>query len=277
VEAEVATLREMHRAAEALPYYDEAADRAARERYYAGIDLSAADAEALRAALSRRLRETHRPRNYKPMELVYPRVDKRRDGTLRSIYSGQPFTAEEIVRADLEVERQRSLAREALPAAFGGAAFEAALDLLEASLPYNCEHVVPQSWFGKREPERGDLHHLFTCESRCNSFRGNTPYWDFPDFEEVVRSQCGKLEGGDRFEPSAGKGAVARATLYFLLRYPGRIDGRYGAERMAMLLAWHAAKPVDEWERHRNAVIEELQGNRNPFIDAPELAGRLFR
>ena len=53
-------------------------------------------------------------------------------------------------------------------------------DLLEASAPYNCEHVVPQSWFSKKEPMRGDLHHLFACESRCNSFRGNHAYFDFP-------------------------------------------------------------------------------------------------
>jgi endonuclease I len=47
---------------------------------------------------------------------------------------------------------------------------------VEEALPFNCEHVVPQSWFGKAEPMRGDLHHLFACESRCNSFRGNTPF-----------------------------------------------------------------------------------------------------
>ena len=64
---------------------------------------------------------------------------------------------------------------------------------------------------------RGDLHHLFACESGCNSFRGNVPYFDFPDFEEAVRGECGKREEG-RFEPANGKGAVARATLYFLLR-----------------------------------------------------------
>ena len=42
--------------------------------------------------------------------------------------------------------------------------------------------MVPQSWFEKHEPMRGDLHHLFACESRCNGFRGNTPFADFPDF-----------------------------------------------------------------------------------------------
>ena len=72
-------------------------------------------------------------------------------------------------------------------------------------MPFNCEHVVPQSWFGKDEPMRGDLHHLFACEPRCNSFRGNTPYFDFADSEEAVMTDCGRREG-NRFEPRGGHG-----------------------------------------------------------------------
>ena len=86
----------------------------------------------------------------------------------------------------------------------------------------NCEHVVPQSWFDKAEPMRSDLHHLFACEPGCNSFRGNVPYWQFPSDEEVERYLCGRRETG-KFEPEHGKGPVARATLYFLVRYPGEI------------------------------------------------------
>ena len=93
---------------------------------------------------------------------------------------------------------------------------------------------------------RGDLHHLFACEPDCNSFRGNTPYYDFPDTREVVHEACGKREEG-RFEPGAGKGAVARATLYFLLRYPGLVGDEareLQRDRLETLLAWHAAEPV---------------------------------
>lgn len=284
-EAEVARFLELHRAAEGRPYYDDDADRAARDRYYRGFRKDAAP-EDVRAALSDLLERTHQPRRYRPLEFVYPWVDKRRDGTLRSIYSGKPFAAEEIVRADLEVEHELARRREAMSARLPGGErnprFDESLDVLEASLPFNCEHVVPQSWFGKREPQRGDIHHLFTCESGCNSFRGNTPFWDFPDFEEAVRDACGRRDTSGsntsvgRFEPAAGKGAVARATLYFLLRYPGGIDDRYDGERLGMLLGWHRSRRVDEWERHRNAAIQELQGNRNPLVDFPELAEHLF-
>jgi endonuclease I len=124
---------------------------------------------------------------------------------------------------------------------------------------------------------RGDLHHLFASESGCNSFRGNHAYFDFPDFDEVLRSGCGKREEG-RFEPASGKGAIARATLYFLLRYPGTIGDaarELPPERLAILLDWHKRHPVDRYERHRCAAIQQAQGNRNPLIDFPDWADRI--
>jgi endonuclease I len=66
-----------------------------------------------------------------------------------------------------------------------------------------------------------------------------------------------------------------RATLYFLIRYPGLI-GDTGRElqkaRLRTLLDWHTNSPVSTYERHRNRVIFKAQGNRNPFIDHPEWA-----
>jgi endonuclease I len=149
-------------------------------------------------------------------------------------------------------------------------------NLLESVLPYNCEHSVPQSWFGKKEPMRGDLHHLFACESRCNGFRANTPFMDFADYRmpqrediepRVLRDRCGKSERNG-FEPAHGKGAVARAVLYFAVRYLGVMDEMPEA-RFPMLLTWHQQEPASLWEEHRNAAISERQGNRNPFIDRP--------
>jgi endonuclease I/V8-like Glu-specific endopeptidase len=266
-------------AGRARPYYDAAADDAARDAYYA----SAGDAtgSTLRHALTALLERTHQRRPaYKPMRLLYPWVDLHPDQQLRSIYSGRTAGPEEYIRADAAVEAarferwQELLLREA---ALGPDAFAAELEALEASLPFNCEHVVPQSWFGKREPMRGDLHHLFACEPGCNSFRGNTPYVDFTDVEEVTRTACGRREA-DGFEPSAGKGAAARATLYFLLRYPGHIgdaSGELPPERLDTLLSWHETEPVTAYEHHRNAAIGDIQGNRNPLIDHPEWARAL--
>ncbi|MFI2376653.1 endonuclease [Streptomyces sp. NPDC018964] len=277
VEKDVEAALTSHRLAREGPYYDRTADLAARDAYYADVDPGSGGG-ALRDALTGLLTETHGPRpRYKPMSMVYPWVDLHKDGRLRSIYSGKDFSAEELIRADAAVAEarlarvQELLLRESTA---GPAEFEAEFDALEASMPFNCEHVVPQSWFARKEPMRGDLHHLFACEVGCNSFRGNFPYFDFPDFDEAVREDCGMREDVG-FEPEEGRGAVARATLYFLLRYPGQVGDaarEFPAERLPVLLKWHEGEAVSEYELHRNAAIAEVQGNRNPLIDHPEWA-----
>ena len=88
---------------------------------------------------------------------------------------------------------------------------------------------------------------------------------------------CGRREE-DRFEPGAGKGQVARATLYFLVRYPRAINltvSEMDGDRVGTLLDWHQGDPVSEYERHRNQAVFELQANRNPFIDNPAWASRV--
>ena len=270
-----AALAELDEAA-TRPYYDATKDDGDRDAYYDTIDPSM-PGDALYSALHALLTKTHkRPLAYKPARHLYPWIDLQPPGDARdivSIYSGKRFSARELIETDFEIEKARLALRESLRRP-GLSGQESAFDeaALEAALPFNCEHVVPQSWFAKREPMRGDLHHLFACEVGCNSFRSNIPYFDFLDFEEVVRSDCGKREEG-KFEPGKGKGPVARATLYFLLRYPkeiNRTSKEYTEERIETLLAWHAAHPVSEYERHRNAAIHEKQGNRNPLIDFPQ-------
>ncbi|HEY0489322.1 MAG TPA: endonuclease [Telluria sp.] len=262
------------------PYYDSASDAIARNTYYRGIDPGALP-DPLYQALNELLTQTHQHRlSYNPARNVYPWVDLQPGDTetVASLYSGKHFDVREVIKNDFEVDALRANLRESLRRP-GLPGQETAIDdsALEAALPYNCEHVVPQSWFGKREPMRGDLHHLFTCESGCNSFRGNTPYFDFSNYLEAERNDCGKREE-NKFEPVAGKGAAARASLYFLLRYPKLIDStakEYTTERIETLTRWHRADPVTKYELHRNAAIQEKQGNRNPLIDFPDWVDRI--
>ncbi|MCC6588760.1 MAG: endonuclease [Bryobacterales bacterium] len=265
---------------DASNYYDEAADSEARESYYAGIDVGAGN---LYQSLNQLVTQTHKsPKPYAPSQHLYPMVDLHPSGELISIYSGASMDAESVIRADAAMESAMEQAVNALKSQESFATEEAmfeAVAALEANFTLNCEHVVPQSWFKKQEPMKGDLHHLFACESKCNGFRGNTPYFDFPDFEERIIQDCGRLESGENhFEPRGGKGAVARATLYFLLRHPKKIRAAattYTAERMPTLLRWHKEHPVTLYELHRNRAIEQKQGNRNPLIDHPEWAEKV--
>ncbi len=261
-------------------YFDEEADFQACEEYYQDWPGSATEDDWF-DYFSSLVRNTHSTvLSYRRARLqhLYPWIDLRPDElNLRSVYSGERLDAREVLLAELKIERLRNEALKKILSneSLSEEDFELELLALENQFPFNCEHVVPQSWFSKRQPMRADLHHLFTCEPRCNSYRSNIPYWDFSvNPEEARPDHCG-LRSDDKFEPEAGHGTVARATLYFILRYPGLV-GDHSRElrenRLPILLNWHNDDPADEYEWHRNHAIYEVQGNRNPLIDYPSVS-----
>jgi endonuclease I len=79
---------------------------------------------------------------------------------------------------------------------------------------------------------------------------------------------------GDFFQPpDIDKGVVARAWLYMQLRYPDLYISNCHLEQ---LLAWHMLHPPSVDERLRNeAICSAWQGNRNPFVDFPDLATKI--
>ncbi|HEY6804205.1 MAG TPA: trypsin-like peptidase domain-containing protein [Pyrinomonadaceae bacterium] len=173
------------RRARSKKYYEAAQDETDRDQYYVDLPDNLTPAEFF-LRLHKLLEKTHKNQpKYKPATHVYPWVDLQPNLKLRSVYSGIEYDPEVIIQEDFRIDRERTarLQENMMSESFFGTERMAdELDLLEAVLPYNCEHVVPQSWFEKQEPRRGDIHHLFACESGCNSFRGNTPYFDFRDF-----------------------------------------------------------------------------------------------
>jgi endonuclease I len=183
----------------------------------------------------------------------------------------------------------------------------------DAGSGVNCEHTWPQSQLGNAEPMKSDLHHLFPTESRANSSRGHLRFAniadhldDYKDYDDYGQCNpdlddyyCSKrlLNGGDDgiFEPAdQHKGNVARAIFYFAIRW-GNLSGEINNvvapfinQDMKMALKkWSKLDVVDDYERLRNDRIEgwlyidgvrefsRLQGNRNPFIDCPELLDRI--
>ncbi|NHM33655.1 endonuclease I family protein [Neobacillus terrae] len=241
-------------------YYDEINDEKSKEAYYHQICFEDND---LADTLHRLLLDTHtHPLPYSPHRYVYPWVDIQENRQLKSLYSGQEMDPLRVIEADLKL----------LAIMEKGEA-----SLLSQEMKFNCEHVVPQSWFQKKEPMRGDLHHLFACDPSCNSSRGNSPYYDFPSYSPSglsLRTGCGLAEDG-KFEPEYGKGIAARAVFYFYIRYKGIVSIEDKMD-LNTLKKWHTEYPVSLYEKHRNAAIYELQGNRNPFIDFPNLVAGII-
>jgi len=132
----------------------------------------------------------------------------------------------------------------------------------------NCEHTWPQS-LGATGVAKSDLFHLFPTDSKANSTRGSLPFGTVssPTWENGGSKCDGKV-----FEPRPEhRGNVARAIFYFAVRYGKTID----ASEEAALRVWNKEDPVDETERGRCNKIENVQHNRNPFIDHPEFADRI--
>ncbi|MFW5781955.1 MAG: endonuclease I family protein [Candidatus Muiribacteriaceae bacterium] len=140
----------------------------------------------------------------------------------------------------------------------------------------NCEHTWPQSKFGGGETtaKKSDIFHLYPTDSKANSRRGN---YNFGNVVSVYWEDHGSKLGDDddgyrKFEPrDEHKGNVARSMFYFSVRYNKDIP--YWEEEV--LREWNEMDPVDEEEMMRNNMIEDLQHNRNPFIDNPELADQI--
>lgn len=169
---------------------------------------------------------------------------------------------------------------------------------------YNREHSVPKSWFNEASPMYSDAFHLYPTSCYVNSYRGNYALGEcsggskcttngmtgalgrrgsctYPGYSAVV------YEPDDKY-----KGDLARTYFYMATRYADQCSkwsgGMFGSDNngfktwaINMLLEWHRADPVSEKEKIRNEAIfgnkkyntgAYSQGNRNPFIDHPELA-----
>lgn len=132
----------------------------------------------------------------------------------------------------------------------------------------NCEHSWPQSR-GAVGIAKSDLHHLYPADSKVNSRRSNYP---FCDVANERWSESGSVYGTDAdgekcFEPrDEHKGDVARSMLYFSLRYNKPLDSK----QEEFFKTWVNLDPISQKEIVRNNNIEDLQNNRNPFVDIPE-------
>ena len=159
---------------------------------------------------------------------------------------------------------------------------------------YNREHSWPQSWFNEQTTPRTDLHHIFATDGQVNHDRAAYPFGEVrtPTFTSSNGSKLGpsKTPGytGTVFEPiDEYKGDFARAIMYMSVRYYTE-DNNWASSDMTtkseikpwaiqMLMRWNEQDPVSQKEIDRNnAIYNDYQHNRNPFVDHPEYARMIW-
>lgn len=159
---------------------------------------------------------------------------------------------------------------------------------------FNVEHVFPMSWAtnglkcGKRKQCRAkskrfnqieaDLHNLYPSRADVNQDRSSFRFGEVSGEARAYGRNCDfEVNARQRVAEPANevRGDVARAMFYMADRYKG--DGLILFKKQAQLLErWHRLDPPSAEEKRRNEVIENLQGNRNQFIDDPERLHRLI-
>lgn len=204
-------------------------------------DCPSGDPACVRDAIRAVAEAGHRVISYDAArERMFQFVDVREDRTVKCVYSGVIF------------------------------------EIPDAGLPngrlVNAEHTMPQSrlrLFPAFPASRADLHHVFPVEPRINTSRSNSPFGNCPGEPaggDDVSERC-SVDGEIVFEPpESHKGVVARAMFYVSIAY----DIPIASAEEDVLRRWHERRPVTARERSRNGRVEEVQGNRNPFVDRPE-------
>lgn len=166
---------------------------------------------------------------------------------------------------------------------------------------WNREHSMPNSWFGGSSSHKAytDLFHLYPTDIRVNGQRSSFPFGECANGTRLTNGNIvakGKLGTstysgytGTVFEPDDEyKGDFARSYFYLATCYNDEISSWKNYNQastmlngnsypvftnwaLQMLLEWHRKDPVSQKEITRNNNIHDKQGNRNPYIDYPEL------
>ena len=164
----------------------------------------------------------------------------------------------------------------------------------------NREHSVPKSWWGSgKQPQYSDIFNIVPTDGYVNNQRSNYPYGvceggtRLSNDGYVAKGRMGYSTrsgySGRVFEPDDEyKGDFARAYFYMATCYNNVISNwtQSGGDAffagnsypvfttyaIDLLMEWHRLDPVSEKETTRNCYAHAWQGNRNPYIDHPELA-----
>ena len=163
---------------------------------------------------------------------------------------------------------------------------------------FDIEHMLPKSWWGRTVNEAYcDLFHLVPGDYSANRSKSNhapgvpsdTTFWNGSFATGNVSIDLNGTSTTIKvFSPADEyKGDFARAYFYIATCYGDALKWEESGEpKQAMtnegwqefqpwlrdlLVQWNRLDPVSEKEKARAIEVNKIQGNRNPFIDYPEL------
>lgn len=163
----------------------------------------------------------------------------------------------------------------------------------------NREHSFPKSWWGGDFTTKAyvDINHLYPSEKAANTAKSYWPLGEVAStsFDNGISKVGSPVsgQGGNAskvFEPADEyKGDFARTYFYMVTCYqnlnwsPTKMymlqQNTYPTLKtwaLDLLMKWHKEDPVEEKEILRNAAVYNIQNNRNPFIDMPELVDYIW-
>ena len=153
----------------------------------------------------------------------------------------------------------------------------------------NIEHSFPKSWWGKTEVQAyKDLYNLMPCKSKINSTKSNYPMGKVVSgdkgngWTKVGKGTDGKWywEPADPWKGDFARGYMYMATAYQDYNWVGEQalqilqQGAYPTlQKWAykLYIQWAKADKPDALEIKRNNDVAKIQGNRNPYVDFPNL------
>lgn len=153
----------------------------------------------------------------------------------------------------------------------------------------NIEHSFPKSWWGGTEVQAyKDLFNLMPSDSKANSSKSN--YGMGVVSTSTYDNGCIKVgkgtEGFMVWQPATKwEGDFARGYMYMATAYQDYTwtneqglnsleNGDYPtlkAWAQKLYISWAKEDAVSDTEVKRNEAVYKIQGNRNPFIDFPNL------
>jgi len=158
-----------------------------------------------------------------------------------------------------------------------------------AASSWNREHCWPQNLsgncWGTGSGGGSDLYHIKPTYPTTNSTRSNYKYGTVEVTSSTTKTYNSMVYGytsSSKFMPlDSVKGDVARIIMYMWVAYkdyyPNLPNITNVFESYDTLLSWHTQDKPDVLEANRNEVGEKSkQANRNPFVDHPEYAWKIF-